>query len=349
MSVSKFILPSNAVDGDLSVLARIAAIFAPHSSDPLSLAVVVDPGHLMVGGTLIETDAQLVDDFTPPVTDPRIDRIVISLASGVASVLPGAEDPTPVPPALEAGFAPVAQVRLTPDVTAITNDRITDERDFSGLAQAQATAMTVQRFTASGTYTPTPGTTGVIVELIGGGASGGGCAAPGGSQGAVGAGGSAGSFARARFTSGFAGVAVTVGSGGAAPASGANPGNPGAASGFGTLVSAPGGIAGLSAPAYTAPAIVGGSPGNALPTGANLIAASGGAGTSGFVLSQYVVLGGNGGNSYYGGSGAGGGNGPGLAGLAPGAGGGGASSIGGAPARPGGAGGAGLVTIYEFG
>ena len=221
MSVEKFMLPSNQTDNDLAVLARIAAAFAPHATDPLMLALVVDRGHLMAAGSLIETPSQLVDGFTAPVAQPRIDRVVIN-AGGSASVVTGAEAANPVAPSLPVGAIPVAQVRLEPAAAVITNAMITDERDFSGLAQARGTVITVQRFTSSGTYTPTPGTTGVIVELVGGGGSGGSCAAPPAAQGACAGGGSAGAFARARLTSGFAGVAVTVGAGGAAAAAGAN-------------------------------------------------------------------------------------------------------------------------------
>ena len=347
MSVEKFVLPSNQVDTDLSVLARIAGAFAPHASDPAALALVVDSGHLVAGGDLIETPIQLVDDFAAPSAEPRIDRVVID-ASGTAVVVTDIEAPAPAAPPLPAGTIPIAQVLLKPGITAITNEMIVDERDFSGLAQARGTIITVQSFTSSGTYTPTPGTTGVIVELIGAGGSGGSCAATGASQGAAAGGGSAGAFARARLTSGFAGVAVTVGNGGAAPAAGANIGNAGTATSFGSLITAAPGTGGAAGGAYTAPVIAGGASASAPPAGANLVAASGAPGGHGYLLSQYTVVGGNGGNSYYGGGGNGGGNTAGFAAQSPGAGGGGASSIGGAPARQGGAGAAGLVTIYEF-
>lgn len=347
MSVEKFVLPSNQVDNDLSVLGRIAAAFAPHASDPVALAVVVDPGHLVVAGNLIETPVQLADDFVAPTSEPRIDRIVVD-ATGAAVVVTGTEASDPTPPAIPVGTVPIAQVRLETDSVVITNDMIVDERDFSGLAQARGTIITVQRFTSSGTYTPTPGTTGVIVELVGGGGSGGSCAAPGASQGATASGGSSGAFARTRLTSGFAGVAVTVGSGGAAPAAGANPGNSGTASKFGSLITADAGIGGAAGVAFAAPVIAGGASAAPAPTGANLVAASGCPGGHGYALSQFVVVGGNGGNSFYGGGGNGGGNTVGFASQSPGGGGGGASSIGGAPARQGGAGAQGMVTIYEF-
>ena len=349
MSVSKFILPSNQVDADLSVLARIGASFAPHASDPLAMAMVLDPGHLMAGGSLVEVDVQLVQGFSAPVSSPRIDRVVVDQATGIALVLAGVEAAVPVAPALPAGVVPVAQVRLAPGRSVITNEDIIDERDFSGFAQARGAVITVQKFTESGTYIPTPGTSSIIVELVGGGGSGGSCAASSASQGAAAGGGSSGSFSRARLVNGFAGVAITVGEGGAAPAPGVNSGLPGGETSFGSLVTAPGGLGAVGGAAYTAPAILGGRSPGGIGVGANLLAVTGSAGEAGFVLAPTVVYGGNGGASFYGGSPRGGGNTPGNAGGAPGAGGGGASSGAAGPARSGGAGAAGLVTIYEFG
>lgn len=347
MPVNRFLLSSNRIDGDLSVLARIAAVFAPHESDPVSLAIVVDAGHLVSGGDLIETRVQLVNGFTVPNSAPRIDRVVVD-ATGLVFLVNGIEAANPKPPAIPAGTVPVAQVLVHTSTIAITNEMIIDERDFSGLAQARGTVLTVKRFTSSGFYTPTPGTTGIIVELVGGGGSGGSCAAPDASQGSAAGGGSSGAFARARLTSGLAGVAVTVGTGGVAPGAGANVGNAGTASSFGSLITCAPGGGGSAGGAYVAPVIAGGANSPPPPTNANLVAAAGGPGQHGYLLSQYTVVGGNGGYFYYGGGGNGGGNNDGFAAQTPGGGGGGASSISGAPARQGGAGASGMVTIYEF-
>jgi hypothetical protein len=124
-----------------------------------------------------------------------------------------------------------------------------------------------QVFTTSGTatYTPTTGTKFVIVEVQGGGASGGGCALTGSAVAASASGGGAGAYATALVTSGFAGVSVSVGAGGAAPSAGNNPGNDGGPSSFGSLVVCPGGRAGLGSaaaapPFFNPPGAGGGTP-----------------------------------------------------------------------------------------
>jgi hypothetical protein len=347
MVVSKFSLPTQ-VDADLSVLARIAAAFAPHASDVPAMSLVLDPGHLVANGTLIEVPAQVLPGITPPVSQPRIDRVVVSTTTGIASLINGTESANPVPPVLPGGVAPVAQVALSVGTSAITDALVIDERDFGRFGEPSGTLFSVRRFATSGTYDPAPGTTAIIVEAIGGGGSGGGCAAPSAGQGAAAGGGSSGAVARTRLAAGFTGVAVTVGAGGAATAAGANNGSPGVASSFGSLLTAPGGRGGYAGPAYAPPAIVGGAPSGASPTGGDLIAGLGSPGSGGLVLGATVVLGGNGGSSVFGGGGNGGGNAPGGAGGAPGAAGGGASSISNTPARSGGAGANGLVTVYEF-
>lgn len=99
----------------------------------------------------------------------------------------------------------------------------------------------VRTFATPGTstYTPTPGTKSVIVEVQGAGGGGGGCpatAAGGASQGGQGSG---GGYSYRRITAGFAGVTITVGAGGTGVLGVA--GNTGGSSSFGALLSATGG------------------------------------------------------------------------------------------------------------
>lgn len=72
---------------------------------------------------------QVTPAFIAPVTNPRIDRIVMDQSTGLLSVVAGTEATTPAAPAIPAGQVPVAQVRLAPGDTAITTVMITDERD----------------------------------------------------------------------------------------------------------------------------------------------------------------------------------------------------------------------------
>jgi hypothetical protein len=338
--------PFPTLNGDLSVLARLAAAFAPHETAPPTLAVMLDAGALLVAGALVEVKAQASAAITPPTANPRIDRVTISPNTGLLTITAGTEAANPVPPAIPAGQLPVAQLRLDVGMTAITNRQIRDERIAP--TAGGGGLLGVQTFTSSGTYTPTPGTTSVVVELVGGGGAGGGCAAPSGSQGSAGGGGSSAAYARARFTSGFGGVAVTVGAGGAATSSGSSRGNAGSASSFGALTSAPGGLGGYVGYATTPGVVVGGAEASSASTGGTLMNTAGNPGAPGLVLGTGMVIGGNGGSSPYGGSGTGTGNGAGMAATAPGAGGGGASSIASGTARNSGAGANGIVIVYEY-
>lgn len=155
-----------------------------------------------------------------------------------------------------------------------------------------------QVFTANGTYTPTPGTTSVIVEAVGGGGSGGAAAATTSGQAAAGGGGGSGAYGRSRFTTGFSGVAVTIGSAGAAPAAGANNGSPGGTTSFGALLSCPGGTAGIGASATAGVGVTGAGGGNGSnPSGANIIGFGGKGGANGISIGSGQGLAGEGGGN----------------------------------------------------
>jgi len=269
MTVSTFVQPDSTtqsaasypgnVDAAISVVKRGGDAFAPHEQTIPDFTISLDPGHLMNGQTLVEQGVQSTAAITPPSTNPRIDRVVVSNTTGAVSVITGVETASPVPPAIPSGTSPVAQVLLATTSTAITNAMLTDERDFSNFGASSGGLINVQTFTSSGTYTPTPGTTKVVVEAQGGGASGGGSAATTSTTGSGASGGGAGAYAKALITSGFAGIAVTVGSGGAAPAAGANDGSDGGNSSFGTLVVAGGGKHGRGSVAFIPPITLGSS------------------------------------------------------------------------------------------
>lgn len=157
--------------------------------------------------------------------------------------------------------------------------------------------------TGAGTYTPTSGTTSVVIELQGGGGGGGASQPPAASRTSIGIGGSGGAWGRVRLTAAFSGAGYVVGAKGTGGAAGNNAGNAGAnttftATGGGTVYTAAGGPGGAA-----------GSTGNLLPfsdAGAvggvitNLtVGQSGGAsGLSSATANQSV--GSRGGDSYYG-------------------------------------------------
>lgn len=217
-----------------------------------------------------------------------------------------------------------------------------------GNAQA-GRLINVQVFSTAGTftYTPTVGTTSVIVEAQGGGGAGGGAAAtPAGAM-SIGTGGTGGAYGASRLTSGFSGQTVTVGAAGA-PISGTN-GGAGGTSSFGSLIIAPGGSGGQRFGPTTPGAAGGGAAAGNPSSGGNIRNVAGAPGGICISVSATIQFGGIGGSSFYGGGGTTNTTGvaPGSA-PSPGGGGGGASQSASAGALPGGTGGPGLVTIWEY-
>lgn len=218
------------------------------------------------------------------------------------------------------------------------------------LQQATGRLLAVRVFTTANngqTYTPTAGTTSVIVSAVGGGGAGGGGVTTTSGNVSLGSGGSGGAYGVARFTSGFSGVTLTIGSGGTA-AIGGNGGNGGTTS-FGALLSCPGGVGGgaggivaNTVASYSAATILA-----AAPSGANIQS------HRGYPCDRAYLLGG-GSQSGGGGSTLLGSGGPaltvpntGAAGDGYGAGGGGGATSGSA-ASSGGNGAPGVIIVWEF-
>lgn len=121
----------------------------------------------------------------------------------------------------------------------------------------------IQKFTSSGTYTPTTGMKYCISEVWGGGGGGGGSSASTAGTFGPSGGGAGGNYSRQVLSAASVGVSqtVTVGSGGSSGSSGN--GGAGGTSSIGSLVSANGGNGGLGSP--TGPGVVaslGGTPGS---------------------------------------------------------------------------------------
>jgi hypothetical protein len=193
----------------------------------------------------------------------------------------------------------------------------------------------VQIFSASGTYTPTPGTSSVIVECIGGGGGSGGVAATSASQCGISPPGGAGAYAKSRLTTGFSGVSVAVGAAGSGGAAGATSGTSGGTSSFGGLVSSPGGNGapnGITSSSF--PFNTGTTSSSPAPTGGNIIAAKGLGGAQALAAGLIVATGMHATPSVFG---AGAGQGASGVYLAP------SSS-----ATAGSAGNAGLVMVWEY-
>lgn len=155
--------------------------------------------------------------------------------------------------------------------------------------------LNMQLFTASGTYTPTPGTKSIVVEVQGAGGGGGGIGGAGTNTVAVGNGGAGGGYAKSRLTSGFSGgIFITVGTGGPGGNLAPTNGSDGGLSSFGSAIVANGGAGGLGQNQTTPPYSVTGSLGG-IATGGNIVNMRGGASSNGAALSLGNVLPGIGG------------------------------------------------------
>lgn len=158
-------------------------------------------------------------------------------------------------------------------------------------------SVVVQTFTASGTYTPTPGMTHCIIECIGGG-GGGGSTASSASLAYAAGGGGAGEYSRKYATKATISTSqtVTIGAGGVGGVAGANPGNAGGDTSVGTICIAKGGSGG-AAGSGGSPGAAGGAGGTG---GTGDVKIPGGPGGNGSIMSYASVsgpLGGNGGTS----------------------------------------------------
>ncbi len=140
-------------------------------------------------------------------------------------------------------------------------------------SQASGRLIGVKTFNTNGTYTPTPGTTSVIVEGVGGGGGSGGLPSTPAGAGCISASGAPGAYAKGRFTAGFTGVAVVIGAAGAA-GSNSSKGGAGGTTSFGAVMTIPGGGGSGLGQVGTVTNASGGGPASA-PTGGNIIAAAG--------------------------------------------------------------------------
>lgn len=222
----------------------------------------------------------------------------------VASGITGTTVSTAMTPVVGASTLSAARV-------AMSVAGLSDSNSFTGLSNNFTQSLklngspvinkiVVQKFTSSGTYTPTTGMVYVIVEVQAGGGGGGG--APGtGSSSCGTAGGSSGGYSKSLLSSATIGSSqtVTVGAYGSGGAAGSNNGSSGGNSAFGSLVTANGGIGGLTSAAV---AYAGGVSGPSIPAAGtgNIVALQGCYGGGGFTSVSgggYVGVGGAGGQS----------------------------------------------------
>lgn len=124
------------IDGDMTVAARIAAAFAPQQTATANMTVTIRAGAYMDNDTLTEKAQQITANITAPVSNPRIDRIVLDQRTYTYSRVQGAEAGSPTAPAIPAGNVPCAQILLQTSTSQIVNSMITDERCFQSSSKA---------------------------------------------------------------------------------------------------------------------------------------------------------------------------------------------------------------------
>lgn len=140
------------IDSNWAVSARIIDNFAPRPASPAAMTVVLDAGHVFnpSATTLTEISPQTVAIAAAPASgSSRIDRVVISATTGMASVVTGTANASPTLPAIPSGSCPVAQVTVSSTTTAITSTLIADERDFTGLGGGSMPTGSVLNFAGS--------------------------------------------------------------------------------------------------------------------------------------------------------------------------------------------------------
>lgn len=221
------------------------------------------------------------------------------------------------------------------------------DRSSGKVTMPNTAPVTVQVFSATGTWTKPAGCTRVRVRAVGGGGGGAGATAAA-SASCAGGGGSSGSYSEGVFdVTATSSVSVTIGAAGTAGAAANGTGGTGGATSFGALLTAPGGLGGSGMSSGTAAAFALGGALPAAGTGGSIMAPGVG-GHCSERASATVFIAGNGANGPFGGGQRGSTNaGSGGAGAAPGAGGSGAASSS-ATGFAGGAGAAGIVIVEEW-
>lgn len=180
--------------------------------------------------------------------------------------------------------------------TTLTNvNPVTDTSFVNWTKATSGGLLNVQTFNASGTYTPTPGTTSVVIEVQGGGGAGGGVPTAAGAT-TAGTGGGGGGYGRRRLTSGFSGAAVTIGVGGVGVSGGA--GGAGNASSFGAFLTAAGGTGGTGANTATTNVTTSGISGSGGTVTSADVSRPGGQGGVGLIGPSFALAG-IGGSSFF--------------------------------------------------
>ena len=184
--------------------------------------------------------------------------------------------------------------------TAIDDGTITTL--LANFTQAATTGqfLGVQKFTTSGTYTPTAGMKLVIFEVQGGGAGGGGSTGAAAGNVSLGAPGTSGSYAKGLFTAATIGASQVVTIGGGSNGGAGIAATNGGTSSVGSLITAPGGIGGGTLTNQVPPTVNGNGTSSSAATGGNIVSSVGGVSGSTVGLTSAIAVTGTGGASIFG-------------------------------------------------
>lgn len=131
-----------------------------------AMSILVDAGSLFANGAIVSNNQQNSATITAPVSNPRIDRVVINGTTGVISIVTGTPAGSPVAPAITAGSFPCAQILVQTSSTSITNSMITDERTFvPPVVSSAVSGVPIRQTVINGAAAPLAIGTGLAVNL----------------------------------------------------------------------------------------------------------------------------------------------------------------------------------------
>lgn len=335
---AKFPIPVTTLVDGMDVWVKIAAAnpstatFTPNPG-VISAAPVVGAAHAALQGNELIANGRANFVYRADITS----WVLVECTGGALQVAPA----TASQHAMQLGQATGRLLRTTV---------IYNNGSGTLLASINGGAYSSIGTSGSATFSPLAATSGVDVEVCGGGGGSGGTSTTSSTQYCGSGGGTGGSYGRGYYTSGFSGAVLTAGLGGTAGAGGTTgtAGGNGGASSFGSLLTAPGGLGSAAGILITSTAnILNGAAASGISASGGYVNAVGGPATPAVGLGGALITG-NGGNTPLGMGGVGKAAGAGTAGGGWGAGGGGAGIGSSTTGVAGAAGTAGVIIIREY-